>query len=279
MSGVTAAWIPGSGGVRISLPWRKKPAPVRRGAQRIVPAAQRKIDWRGIGIAMLAGGVLLAAGAGVMVLRDPDVLPVEHIELQRNLEHVSAAELRHALAGKVHGNFFTLDVAQVQRALQALPWIESVAVRRVWPDRLRVEVTERAALAYWMPGGLVSTLGVRYVPDAKTYPADLPILGGPAKSEGVVAAAYNNMNQIFTPLGLRVGALTLDERRAWTVRLDNNLELVLGRGAYEDKLRRFVRHYHRTLAPQLESVQRVDLRYPNGFAVQWKPAAHVKPVM
>lgn len=279
MSGLTATWIPGLGGMRIRLPWQKKQAPVRRGAQRIVSDAQRKIDWRGVGVAMLAGGVLLTLGAGVMVLRDPHVLPIERIELQNNLHHVSAAELRHALAGNVHGNFFTLDVAEVQRAVQALPWVEDVTVRRVWSDRLRVEVTERTALAYWGGGGLVSTLGARYAPDVKTYPAELPTVSGPAKSEGVVAAAYSNMNQLLAPLGVRVSALTLDERRAWTVRLNNDLELVLGRGAFDEKLRRFVRHYRHTLAPQLESVQRVDLRYPNGFAVQWKPAAHVKPVM
>jgi cell division septal protein FtsQ len=39
---------------------------------------------------------------------------------------------------------------------------------------------------------------------------------------------------------------------------------------------KFVRFYHRALRDQEARVERVDLRYSNGFAVRWKRAENHK---
>ena len=70
--------------------------------------------------------------------------------------------------------------------------------------------------------------------------------------------------------GTRVASLDMSKRRAWIVKLDNGLELHFGRQDPLKLLDRFL-----GLVPKLgddvfAQMKRVDLRYPNGFAVVWK---------
>jgi cell division protein FtsQ len=112
-----------------------------------------------------------------------------------------------------------------------------------------------------------------FQPPRKTYPSSLARLQGPEGSGKAVVAAFTDMNAILAPVGLHIAALRLDQRRAWSLELDNGMQLVLGRGDSYERLLRFVRFYHRALKGREAQVQRVDLRYSNGFAVRWKTDA------
>ena len=62
--------------------------------------------------------------------------------------------------------------------------------------------------------------------------------------------------------------LNVSARRAWQIRLDDGMTLDLGREQIEDRLRRFVAAYPLTIARMTRPVDRVDLRYANGFAAR-----------
>ena len=42
-----------------------------------------------------------------------------------------------------------MDVSGIQESLQKLAWVDQVSVRRVWPDRLEIQVLEQLAVAHW----------------------------------------------------------------------------------------------------------------------------------
>jgi cell division protein FtsQ len=66
--------------------------------------------------------------------------------------------------------------------------------------------------------------------------------------------------------------MQLDNRRAWHLQLDNAVLLELGRADAGQRLQRFVRAWPDVFAGRLDELQRVDLRYSNGFSVSWKQA-------
>jgi cell division protein FtsQ len=72
------------------------------------------------------------------------------------------------------------------------------------------------------------------------------------------------------PLGAKLERVVLSERRAWQLRLDNGLQIMLGRDAdgAEARLARFVEVHAATLGRIARSHGYVDLRYPNGFALR-----------
>ena len=84
---------------------------------------------------------------------------------------------------------------------------------------------------------------------------------------------YQAMQGMLEPLGLRISHLTMNERRAWSLYLNNGLQLRLGRNDAHLRLLRFVRVYAKVLKPQQDKIDSVDLRYTNGFAVRWRDGA------
>jgi cell division protein FtsQ len=135
---------------------------------------------------------------------------------------------------------------------------------------LIVRVEEQQAVARWAAGGLLSRRGELFEPEDSKAWTQLPLLRGPTDTERTVAEKYREMIDMLTPLGLKVSHLTMDERRAWNLRLSNGLQMVLGRDDTHLRLLRFVRVYADVLKPRLEAIDGVDLRYTNGFAVRWR---------
>jgi cell division protein FtsQ len=62
----------------------------------------------------------------------------------------------------------------------------------------------------------------------------------------------------------------VDARQAWLLHTQDGLEIQLGRQEILPRLARFVRLYPRLQESGQARLQRVDLRYTNGFAASWE---------
>ena len=242
----------------MSLAQRKRtlPRPVRA-VRRVAPALA----------GVLVGLVLLSAGWDA--LNDPHRFPIAEVKVSGEVRHVDPVTLRTAVTGAIDGGFFGLDVERIQRQVQQLAWVDQVWVRRVWPDGLEVRVKEQVPLAHWGASRLVNARGEVFDADGRE-PAGLPRLQGPDERVAAVAALYLAVERRLRELNLQVSALSLDERAAMRVGLAGGVELVIGRKERERRLARFIQVYPKLLASRAGEIARIDLRYGNGFAVQWK---------
>ncbi|MFW5910154.1 MAG: cell division protein FtsQ/DivIB [Thiohalospira sp.] len=234
------------------------------------PGWREALDPRLLGA--FAGGLALVAVAAAALswLQDPATLPLEAVELEGRLDRVEGSAVRRAVAPYVDRGFFAVDVAAVREAVEALPWVAEVRVRRIWPDRLGIEVTEHRPLARWADGGVVSREGELFHPEPETVPEGLPSFQGPEALAGDMADRFWELGRSLESTGLALQGLAADGRRAWRLELDNGIEVVLGRDAWRDRLQRFLASWPETLQPMADRIEVVDLRYTNGFSVRWK---------
>jgi cell division protein FtsQ len=215
-----------------------------------------------VGIAVLAGSAVL-----LLKLQRSSLMPVREVHVVSALERTSRQAIEQALRGRIAGNFFAVEPSEVRAALQQLPWVRRVTVRRVWPDRLEVGIEEHVALARWGNDALVNIYGERF--SAKTDQV-LPLFLAPAGHETEVTLRYGSFKALLAPLGVVPERVVLSQRLAWQLRLSNGLHIMLGRDGdqAEARLRRFVGVYDATLKPLSRKHEYVDLRYPNGFALR-----------
>lgn len=246
---------------------KSKPQAQRRNAPQ--PVAPRAINWRWAAGALVSALVLGATVVSVRWLLDPQTLPIKRVQIAGQFQHLSTAQLQDAIANTMTGGFFTVNVGAVMQAAHSLSWVDTVSVRRVWPDTLRLDVVEQIPLARWGEHDLVNRRGERFTPPVGTLPTDLPSLQGPAGLEAALTRNYYDMGKALAPAGLKITRLIQDERRSWRVALDNGIELRLGRDDAYPRLLRFVRLYPKVLAPRASQIASIDLRYTNGFAVAW----------
>lgn len=191
--------------------------------------------------------------------------PIRWLEVSGELERLTAAQVRAAVAQQARRGFFAIDVEKARAEVEALPWVEQASVSRHWPDALQISVREQQAVARWKDHALVGRGGELFEVAGTGGMQGLTRLDGP---DGRELEVFENWQEIRTRLaaeGLEIRRLELDPRGAWRLELTSGLELLLGREEVSNRLERFlsIRSDLRGMA----SITSIDLRYPNGLAL------------
>ena len=237
----------------------------------------RQLNGASLTLATIAVASVLWAALAWLV-RQPH-FAFRDVVVTSNLARANGAHLESVVREGLSGTFFTMDLERARHALGEVPWVRGVALRRQWPRRLEIEIEEHAPLARWNDGGLVGTQGEVFVAD---WNGELPQFNGPEGQSQTMAARYREWSDMLAPLALSVRALTLSPRGGWRIAAagpQGPLTLELGREDPTGRLARFVTAHDRTigaLARAGRSIEQVDLRYRNGFAVR-VPGFREKP--
>jgi cell division protein FtsQ len=166
-----------------------------------------------------------------------------------------------------------VDVDEARARIEALPWVKSAEVRRVWPDRIQVRIVERSPVAVWQKDGVKTVIDIDGRPidgeDPQRF-GSLPLVVGPGAQSAVasllklVATQPNLKSRV--KIAVRVG-----ERR-WDLQLDNAVHVRLPEEGAEAALAELVRleREQNILARDIEAI---DLRYPDRFIVKLPPGS------
>ncbi len=195
--------------------------------------------------------------------------PVRTIELRAEYTHVSAEQIRATVENHIANGFFALKLADVQRAVGELPWIERVEARKRWPDTLQLTVFERQPYARWSKGRLISRTGEIFSVPAAESMQGLPMLSGPDERLAEVLSFYADCLREFTGSGLAVRAVDLSARGSWRLTLASGALIEIGRVDAQARLKRFLDVWPTLAAGAAGPPVYVDLRYENGFALRW----------
>lgn len=225
-----------------------------------------------IGLSLLS--LLVAALAWIM---NRPYFAIQSVEVGaapgHALRHVPHLQLRRAVEEGDYGSFFTIDMIKLRAQIEQVPWVRQATVRRIWPDKLVLLLEEHRPYALWQDGRLINTYGELYTANLDEAEADgpLPQLGGPDGTEVKVAKRYAELRELISPLSLKPVAVNLSERLAWTVKLDDGTDLLIGREhgvPIADRVARWVESYPLVTERIQRRASLIDLRYPNGFAVR-----------
>ena len=196
------------------------------------------------------------------ILVTGDVTPTEQQLLQQKIQPL------------MHENYFTADLVNIRDAALSLSWVESVTVTRHWPDGLLVRVIPRQPIARWGSGRLLSGDGVVFIEAARADHSNLPLLHGPETQSLAMMQQYQNINQWFAPLGLRLNELYLTDRMTWFMAFDSGMRVIVDQEQTNLKLQRLseLGQGNERLHQLWSRIAAVDLRYRNGMAIQWNNA-------
>lgn len=224
-----------------------------------------------IPIGILGGAVMLK----IVWTKLPMEYPIRVVEINKSLSSEDLHEVTESLAQDMAKGFFGIDIENVQEGLKNIPWILQASVRRIWPDKIFVSIEEHVPLAYWGENGILSTEGTVFFPrDPKKFQgARLPYFNGPIERAKEMQQQYLVFLEMVAPLGLTIHALNLSDDGAWKMRLENGIDIVIGKSALTDRMARLVLAYpniRNKYKENYQDIDRFDLRYTNGIAVGWK---------
>ena len=202
-----------------------------------------------------------------------DRWPVTRLTVQAEFKHVSPDEVRAAVLPRLGRGFFALDLDAVQKAVAALPWVESAEARKRWPDTLLLRIYERQPFARWNDKQLISRQGLVFDAPGTDDTGGLPSLRGPDARLAEVVSFYADTQKAFAGTHLQITGVALTERGSWSVTTATGAQIVIGdREQAGRRLRRFLDVYPQLMAGHTDGFAYADLRYTNGFAVRWPQA-------
>lgn len=199
----------------------------------------------------------------------PQSFPVKSVTFEGDFREVDEQTLAAAVMDAVRGNFFLIDLETIRERAQSVPWLHEATVRRRWPDGVHIRFTEQQLVARWGRNTWLNDHGQVVDLKDRAGPSGLPLLSGPAGLSLRVLEHHRQLSAILAPVGIEIAQLTLSARHSWHIVLNNGLTLTLGREPPEPKVARFARVYPDIFARQGGRARRVDLRYTNGFTVEW----------
>ena len=206
--------------------------------------------------------------------------PVTSIDISGEMPYSQRSDIINAIDQVDMGNFFQVNVNEVQSYVLNLPWVYSVAVRKQWPNKLKIYVVDQNPIALWNGDFLINQTGQVFQADIERINHYLPNFFGPEGSELLALENYKDLNALLDFKALKIDELVLSERFSWQLTLDDGVTLNLGREERVERIQRFMDVYpiikaqlkakKITEKQQNQAVDYIDLRYDTGLAVGWK---------
>lgn len=221
---------------------------------------------------------LLLVSAGVLWASRHAVFAIRAIAVTGEVTHNNAVTLRANVVPRLSGTFLTLDLTQARQAFESVPWVRQAVVHRDFPNRLRVQLLEHQAVAYWgaeSESRLLNNFGEVFEANLGELEQDnLPRLNGPDGHSAQVLAMYQTLQPPFELMDLGLEQLELTPRGGWRARLDTGAVLELGSGLSPEVLARTQR-FLQTLTQvtsrygrKPEALETADLRHQDGYAIR-----------
>lgn len=240
----------------------------------VLPLDVRVMNW--VASTLFVVACVLGLGAGAWWVARHPAWTLAGITIEGDVTHQNVVTVRAHLASSLHGSFLTLNLQDVQKLLEDVPWVRQAVVQRTFPNRLTVTLEEHRPVAWWgeaASGRLVNDKGEVFEATADDSHADewSELVGPDGQSERVYAF-YQQLQPVFDRIGREVHRLELTSRGSWRAELDNGARIEMGRGDNEELLARV--HTLVATATQLthryggRDIESADLRYPNGYAVR-----------
>lgn len=205
-------------------------------------------------------------------LTDYKSVPLSALVLTGNSTHIPFEKVRDVLIKQEDRlNFFTVEISQIQKELEEMPWVYSVSIRKRWPNTLKIHIVEQSIVAIWNDNTLLNRFGEIVKATPSPEEEQFVALYGTDEQANDVLNTYMKLYQLLKVSKFSIASLTSDQRLSTSLTLKNGMLLRLGKEQKLDRIQRFL-----TVYPLLEKkydvskINYIDLRYDTGLAIGWK---------
>lgn len=205
-----------------------------------------------------------------------DYTAVRFVRIEGDFDYVKKSQFKALLNPLLSRGLIMTDLNQIEQKASTIPWVDRIKAQRVWPDTLSIEIAEQIPSYRWGKDHLLNQVGWPFHPCSTAPFIDLPVIYAADGQQKQSFMGLNYMQEQLLPYGLKVAVLEIDAQNSWTLKLDAGIELKLGRYRSLAMFDRFLASLQVLGKQSIHALQKIDLRYRNGFALSLKPNAAIQ---
>jgi len=240
-----------------------------------------RLLWASAVIAMLCVVAIVAAGLYEYGERSWRfrVESSDNIEVT-GMQNVTKAQIMEVMGADIGRNIFFVPLDQQKAQLEQIPWVESASVMRFVPNRLKVEIHERAPVAFARVGPRIELIDaggtLMELPQKHKY--SFPVIlgmnpGEPLSTRAPRMKAYNELVDDLDSGGAHysqeLSEVDLSDLENLKVRVNDpagDVLVELGSSDYLKRYKTYVSHVQ-DWRQQFQKLESVNLRYDNQVIV------------
>jgi cell division protein FtsQ len=232
----------------------------------------------GLSHVLLCLFLLLVALSGFQYLSKNTIKNLDNITIKGDINHSDVSFIRNNIISNIAGNFYNIDLHKTKQIFESMPWINQAVVKRVYPSKIEVKLTEFKPKAIWGAREdmkLIDDSGAIFEANAEEEEFDLmPQLIGPEGQGKLMLDMYKVVAMALEPLKHKLRILELNTRGSWIATLEGGAHIELGRGNATDVLDRVdkfsagVEQMLTKLNKKIIDIQYIDLRHAEGYAMR-----------
>ena len=197
------------------------------------------------------------------------------------LHNVTRQQIVEVMGGDIGRNIFFIPLAERQKQLEQIPWVESASVMRFVPNHLKIQIQERTPIAFAHVGSKIYLIGsdgtLMDLPSGGKKKYSFPVILGmnPGEPHSTREARMKIYNQLVSELDSgghysqdlsEVDLSDSDDVKVLANDPGGEVLVHLGSSDFLDRYKIFVSHV-RDWRQQFERLDSVDLRYDNQIIV------------
>ncbi|HMS26542.1 MAG TPA: cell division protein FtsQ/DivIB [Burkholderiaceae bacterium] len=194
-------------------------------------------------------------------------------------KYQNTSNIREAILPSLSGGILDINLGFVKSAFENLPWVRSATVKRIYPNRINVSLTEHLVIGVWGDFDdrkLVNVHGELFDvgSDELEEISRLPKFVGNNSQSILIVNMYQKLKDMFTSMNTHISKIQLSPRGNWSIFLANGTHLELGRGNVDQIFQNTKLALHAAVKvaekyeKNVKDIKYVDLRYPSGYAIQ-----------
>ncbi len=204
-----------------------------------------------------------------------------------NVQHVKPKELKKLVIMELNGTALTTDLGPIYKSVLSHPWIKEATVRRIWPNKILVNLVEHNIIGVWSDGRFVTQAGKLLQFDKlqsesinKEKNCFLLKLDGPNETVTAVLDRARMISKKAIKVGLQTTGVQLTSQYDWRVFFSNGMKMELGGENLETPLEKRLDNFFNSIAWVRKKIKKdlisVDLRYAQGFAFEESKISSIK---
>jgi cell division protein FtsQ len=207
------------------------------------------------------------------------------------MNNVSRSQILDVMASDIDRNVFFVPLEQRKKQLEQIPWVQSAAIMRLWPNRIKIVVTERTPVAFVEVNShieMIDANGVIMEMPANQAHYSFPVIVGITDNDPLSVRAarmkiYTRFMQALDSGGAHYSAdisdvdlSDPDDVRATVTDPHGAVLVHLGSSNFLEHFKVYVAHVQEWRS-QFQRLDSVDLRYDHQVIVNPDSAAAAKP--